>query len=470
MPRPLLQSLFEPIERRPLTVTELTGQVRAALEARFPAVWVEGEISNFHEHGSGHWYFTIKDAGAQLRAMCARGTNARIRFRPSDGLQVRARGRLKVYEPRGEYQISVEALDPVGAGALRVAFEQLRDRLAGEGLFADEIKRPLPAHVRRVGIVTSETGAAIHDMLYVLRARTRGVDVLLAPSRVQGEGAGESVAASIALLNEHHRLSVAAGDARGTLDLIIVGRGGGSIEDLWAFNTEEVARAIRASAIPIISAVGHEKDWTIADYVADMRAATPTAAAEIIARLEADALRSVEELTLRLAHGVGAQLAEAHARLREVVSSPAFTDVETRLRDSGERLRAAEHALENAARRMLEQKRRKLETLTRTLSPARTARRASVAASRLAVARERLVAVMRANIEDERGRLAVAVASLDALSPLDVLARGYAIVETERGQIVRRTEDVLRGSRVRVRLRRGALRCVVEDVERIEQK
>lgn len=469
MPRPLLQSLFEPIERRPLTVTELTGQVRAALEARFPAVWVEGEISNFHEHGSGHWYFTIKDAGAQLRAMCARGANARIRFRPSDGLQVRARGRLKVYEPRGEYQISVDALDPVGAGALRVAFEQLRDRLAGEGLFADEIKRSLPAHVRRVGIVTSPTGAAITDMLYVLRARTRGVDVLLAPSRVQGDGAGESVAAAIELLNEHHQASLAAGDERSRVDLIIVGRGGGSIEDLWAFNTEEVARAIRASGIPVISAVGHEKDWTIADHVADVRAATPTAAAEIIARLEMDALRNVEELTLRLAHAVGAQLADAHARLREAVASPAFTDVETRLRNSRERLRAAEHDLEIAARGMLEAKRRQLETSIRALSPARTARRASLAASRLAIARERLLATLRANIEDERARLAVAVASLDALSPLDVLARGYAIVETERGQIVRRTEDVLRGSRVRVRLRRGALRCVVEDVERIEQ-
>lgn len=466
MSRPLLQSLFDSTERRPLTVTELTGQVRGALEARFPAVWVEGEISNFHEHTSGHWYFTIKDAGAQLRAMCARNANVRVRFRPSDGLQVRARGRLKVYEPRGEYQIVVEALDPVGAGALRVAFEQLRARLAAEGLFAEEIKRPLPALIRRVGIVTSPTGAAIHDMLYVLRRRTRAVDVVLAPARVQGEGAAAQIAASVVLLNEHHEQALANDDIQGTLDLIIIGRGGGSIEDLWAFNAEEVARAIRASSVPVISAVGHETDWTIADYAADVRAATPTAAAETVARQEAEAWRALEELTARLARSVVATLTEARARLSEATTSPAFAEIPAQLHGARERLRTAEHRLEIAARRMAEAKRRRLETLTRLLSPTRTARKTSLARARLAVAQQRLVAAAQVNIDDGRSRLAVAVASLDALSPLDVLARGYSITETERGRIVRQTEDAPPGTRVRVRVRRGALRCRVEEIER----
>ncbi|HZG53809.1 MAG TPA: exodeoxyribonuclease VII large subunit, partial [Pyrinomonadaceae bacterium] len=209
----LLLSLFDETERRPLSVSELTSQVRGALENRFASVWVEGEISNFKAAASGHWYFTIKDEGAQLHAKCFRGVNGRIRFRPSDGLQVRARGRLTVYEPRGEYELLVEGLDPVGAGALRVAFEQMRDRLAAEGLFAEELKRPLPLLPRRVGVVTSPTGAAVHDILRVIARRTRTVNVLLAPTRVQGEGAGAEVARAIRLLNSRHRAALADGRA-----------------------------------------------------------------------------------------------------------------------------------------------------------------------------------------------------------------------------------------------------------------
>src|ERR671939_427760 len=208
MTDPLLLSLFDETERRPLSVTELTMQVRGALESRFASVWVEGEISNFKGAASGHWYFTIKDEGAQLRAKCFRGANARIRFRPSDGLQVRARGRLTVYEPRGEYELSVEALDPIGAGALRVAFEQMRDRLMAEGLFAEELKRPLPILPRRVGIVTSLNGAALRDILTALARRTRTVHALLSPTRVQGEGASPESVRAIELLNGHHRCSL----------------------------------------------------------------------------------------------------------------------------------------------------------------------------------------------------------------------------------------------------------------------
>src|SRR5918992_5484561 len=204
MPHPLLQSLFDDVERRPLSVTELTEQVRGALESRFASVWVEGEISNFKAHTSGHWYFTIKDEGAQLRAKCFRSANSRIRFRPTDGLHVRARGRLTVYEARGDYELIVEALDPVGAGALQIAFEQLRDRLQAEGLFAQELKRPLPVFPGRVGIVTSPTGAAIRDILNVISRRTSTVHVLFSPARVQGEGAGPDIARAIRLINQHH--------------------------------------------------------------------------------------------------------------------------------------------------------------------------------------------------------------------------------------------------------------------------
>jgi exodeoxyribonuclease VII large subunit len=264
MSQPLFSALFDETERRPMTVSQLTNAIRTALESRFASVWVEGEISNFKAHSSGHWYFTIKDPNAQLRAKCFRSSNQRIRFKPTDGLHVRARGKLTVYPPRGEYELVVETLDPVGAGALRIAFEQLRDRLQAEGLFAKELKRPLPVFPRRVGIVTSPTGAAIRDMLNVISRRTQTVNVLLSPARVQGDNAGPDIARAIRLLNQHHERAVREGREKDRIDVLIVGRGGGSTEDLWAFNTEEVARAIRSSAIPVISAVGHETDFTIA--------------------------------------------------------------------------------------------------------------------------------------------------------------------------------------------------------------
>src|ERR671938_1854534 len=247
MPKPLLLSLFDETERRPLSVSELTMQVRGALEARFASVWVEGEISNFRQAASGHWYFTVRDEGAQLRATCFRGVNCRIRFRPSDGLLVRVRGRMTVYEPRGEYELLVEALDPVGAGALRVAFEQLKERLAAEGLFDESLKRELPLLPRRVGVVTSTAGAALRDIVRAVERRTRTVSLLVAPARVQCEGAGAEIALAIRALNRHHARAVAEGLTEEQVDVIIVGRGGGPAEDLWAFNEEEVARAIRAS-------------------------------------------------------------------------------------------------------------------------------------------------------------------------------------------------------------------------------
>ncbi|HEY0405517.1 MAG TPA: exodeoxyribonuclease VII large subunit [Pyrinomonadaceae bacterium] len=465
MTHPLLMSLFDETERRPLSVSELTMQVRGAVESRFAAVWVEGEISNFKAAASGHWYFTIKDEGAQLRATCFRGINSRIRFRPSDGLQVRARGRLTVYEPRGEYELMVEALDPVGAGALRVAFEQLRDRLAAEGLFAEELKRPLPLFPRRVGIVTSPTGAAIRDILHVISRRTRTVDLLIAPARVQGEGAGLELARAIALLNELNARAIAEGRERERVDVIIVGRGGGSAEDLWAFNDERLARAIRASSIPVISAVGHETDFTIADFAADLRAPTPSAAAATVAAREDEMADAVHDLTRDLVQAVRFRLMEQRARVQEAAMSQGFDDVRTRLRDAATIVDEARHRLETLMGRAAHRARRRADAVSYRLQPAQLAARLAVARNRFDVARAERDAAVLMRLDDARARLAVAVASLDALSPLAVLKRGYALAVDARGKLLLDARAVEPGDELHLRLARGRVRCRVEQTE-----
>jgi exodeoxyribonuclease VII large subunit len=456
-------SLFDETERRPLSVSELTSQVRGALENRFASVWVEGEISNFKAHTSGHWYFTIKDESAQLRATCFRGVNRAIRFRPSDGLQVRARGRLTVYEPRGDYELAVEGLDPVGAGALRVAFEQLRERLAAEGLFDEALKRELPLLPRRVGVVTSPTGAALRDIVRAVERRTRTVSILVAPARVQGEGAAGEIARAVESLNEYHLRAL--GEGREGVDAIIVGRGGGSAEDLWAFNEEEVARAIRASVVPVISAVGHETDFTIADFAADVRAATPTAAAELVAEREDEIASYVEDLTHGLVNAARYRLITERARVQEAAMSYGFDAVRRALRAAGEQREGATRRLERALTRGFEQARRRAEAATCRLSPARTAARANEARVRLAVLWAELERAAAERLEDGRGRVAVSAAALDAMSPLAVLGRGYALVHDESGRLLSSARETTAGERVRVRLAEGVLGCVVERVE-----
>jgi exodeoxyribonuclease VII large subunit len=278
-------------ERLPiLTVTRLAALLKEVVEENFAQVLVEGEISNFSVPASGHFYFSLKDESAQVRAVMFRSQARLLAFRPENGMQVILSGRVSLYPQRGEVQLVAERLEPLGIGSLQVAFEQLKTRLAGEGLFAEARKRPLPTFPRTVGVVTSATGAAIHDIVNVLRRRGAGLRLLLAPVRVQGDGAAAEIAAAIA---DHNRLGVA--------DVLIVGRGGGSLEDLWAFNEEVVARAIHASAIPVISAVGHEVDFTIADFVADLRAPTPSAAAELVARSRLELEGHLDHLAQRLA-------------------------------------------------------------------------------------------------------------------------------------------------------------------------
>lgn len=418
--QPLFNALFDDTERKPLSVSQLTNSIRITLESRFNAVWVEGEISNFKSHSSGHWYFTLKDSNAQIRAKCFRSTNTRIRFRPADGLHVRARGKLSLYAPRGEYELVVEALDPVGAGALRIAFEQLRDRLNAEGLFAKELKRPLPVFPRRVGIVTSATGAAIRDILNVISRRTRTVHVLFSPAKVQGDLAGPDIARAIRFINLYHERALSEGRTDDLVDVLIVGRGGGSTEDLWAFNTEEVARAIRKSAIPVISAVGHETDFTIADFVADHRAPTPSAAAEIVAAHEDELCKRLDHLGRQLIRQTRFQIVSLRTHVQKQALSHAFDEVKSRLTRA----------------------RRRYESATSAVT-----------------------ASIDDKLQEGRERLGLAAASLDALSPLGVLQRGYAIAQDASGKLVRDAASVNAGDEVSVRLARGRLNTRVVTTE-----
>ena len=465
MSQPLFASLFDETERRPLTVSELTESVRKAIEARFSTVWVEGEISNFKAHSSGHWYFTIKDEGAQLRAKCFRSANSRIRFRPKDGLHVRARGRLTVYEARGDYELIVEALDPVGAGALQIAFEQLRDRLQAEGLFAPERKRPLPIFPGRVGIVTSPTGAAIRDILNVISRRTRTVHVLFSPARVQGEAAGSDIARAIRLLNDHHQRAQAEGRDEDLIDVLIVGRGGGSTEDLWAFNTEEVARAIRGSAIPVISAVGHETDFTIADFVSDQRAPTPSAAAELVAAREDQLCATLAQAGQNLSRLMRYKIVTARARVQQQALSQAFAEVRGRLRDAAADTNSARHRLEILVNQTLRGARLRNDALSGSLAPAQLRARLAEARVRFDSAYTSCNIALEKQLEEARARLRIAAASLDALSPLAVLQRGFAVAQSADGKLLRDAKQVSVGDSIKIRLARGRIEARVESVE-----
>ena len=465
MSQPFLASLFDEAERRPVSVSELTTAIRGTLEKRFATVWVEGEISNFRAVSSGHWYFTLKDELAQLRSACYRSSNQRIRFRPEDGLQVRARGRLSVYEPKGEYQLIVETLEPVGAGALQLAFEQTKARLAAEGLFAEAVKRAIPMFPRRIGVITSPSGAAIRDILNVISRRTRTVHVLFVPARVQGDGSAQEVVRAIKFLNDFHARALSEGRIDAGIDVMIVGRGGGSIEDLWAFNEEVLARAIRSSTIPVISAVGHETDFTIADFVADLRAPTPSAAAEIVAAHEAQLCSLLETLAANLRRSIRYRISGARNDVQELALSPAFDAVMARLRDAMTATDDAEHRLQTAIISNLQRVQRRLGAAAHTLSPAQLRSAVTAAQVRLASLTRTRDANMTMRLESARQKLGVVAAALDAMSPLKVLERGYAIARNAGGEVVREASTTAIGDALRVHLWKGALECRIEAVE-----
>ncbi|MEK6303103.1 MAG: exodeoxyribonuclease VII large subunit [Acidobacteriota bacterium] len=438
-------------QRRALSVSELTARLKTLVESSFVQVLVEGEISNFRRHTSGHWYFTLKDEGAALRCACFRMQNRLIRFAPEDGLSVSARGRLSVYETRGEYQLVVEYLEPVGVGALQLAFEQLKSKLAAEGLFDAERKRPLPLLPRCIGVVTSSTGAAVRDIVRVIRRRNEAVSVLIAPARVQGEGAALEIAHAIKLLS-----------ARPEVDVIIVGRGGGSMEDLWCFNDERVARAIVKSRVPIISAVGHETDFTIADFVADLRASTPSAAAELVASAHDEISARIAGLQSDLNRALRYRVLELRSRVSELESSRAFDSVQMKIRNTSQRLDDATHSLESLLRGSVKTRRAGLGDLALRLSAADLRRALIEKRAALSSFAGRLNANVRTKLDQGKERLAVGAGKLTSLSPLAVLARGYAIAFDERGRVIKRANDVQSGSRVNVKVSDGSFAAVKE--------
>lgn len=385
------------------TVTELTHSIRDMLEGKFPDTWVCGEVSNWRPNeSSGHWYFSLKDAGSQISAVMFRGANSSVKFKITQGMELICHGRLSVYPPRGGYQIIIDACEPKGVGALQLAFEQLKQKLAAEGLFDKARKLPLPYLPKRVGVVTSPTGAAIKDICNVLRRRFPSIEVLLAPVRVQGDGAAAEIARAIQLL-----------DARGDVDVMIVGRGGGSIEDLWAFNEEVVARAIAKAQTPIVSAVGHEIDFTIADFVADVRAATPSAAAELVVPVCDDLRASIKDKRRQLVQGLRTRVARSTERLHHL---------RQRLRFPTNRITDGLQRIDNL--------------------------------------RERLQVVMRHGIERQRQQVAHWAGQLQHLSPLAVLAKGYAVVQKD-GLAVRDAATLKAGDVLAVRLAKGSVEAKV---------
>ena len=445
-----------------MTVSELNAQVRSEIERRFASVWVEGEITNFIEARSGHWYFTLGDGLSQLKAALYRGQNYRIRFKPFDGLQVRVRGRLTLYEPRGEYQILAESLEPVGEGALRVAYEQIKAKLDGEGLFDAALKRPLPPFPRKVGVVTSPTGAAFFDILHVLSRRARSVNIILIPTLVQGEMAGDGIRLAIRLANE---FNISAGDAE-KIDVLIVGRGGGAAEDLWAFNEEHVARAIRASEIPVISAVGHEKDFTIADLIADLRAPTPSAAAEIVAQREEDILGHLQRQSNNLSQIMSFKLLEARGRLQSLAMSPVFVEFPNQVRELRLLLEDLFNRSSSAVSERLNDLDSRLANVSARLSPVKLAAKVGTNTGRLAVLEQRHSFAGNEITARRIEKLDVVMAKLDAMSPLAVLNRGFSITENERGEILRDASQTKAGGKLKIRLARGKLEAEVLSTEK----
>jgi exodeoxyribonuclease VII large subunit len=414
-------------EPRVFSVSEVVRAAARMLEARFPSVWVEGEISNLSQPRSGHVYFTLKDDSAQLPAVMFRAQAQRLRFRLEDGQKLRARGRLSIYDGQGKFQLYADDLEPVGLGALQLAFEQLKERLGAEGLFDTGRKRPLPRWPRRIGVVTSPTGAAIRDILRIAerRGRTR---FLLAPCQVQGVTAPMEIVAALRLLQKQP-----------DIDVIIVGRGGGSAEDLAAFNDERLARAIAACPVPVVSAVGHEVDFTIADFVADLRAPTPSAAAELVVPLFSQLVEQIDQARERLLRAGRRQIDDARLELDGELGRASSA--------LGQKL--------TRARRQVEQESRRLAALHPTTRLHRDRADLQLLATRL---RRR----MEQQLLAERRTLGVATGKLDALSPLRVLERGYSLVRTSEGHVVTDADQVSPGEKVEVRLARGTLGCAVE--------
>jgi exodeoxyribonuclease VII large subunit len=439
--------------RRVLSVAQLNARLRNTLEVEFAEVWVEGELSGCKTHASGHLYFTLKDSAAQVRSFMFRSTTRYLRFKPADGQRVIARGKITLYEARGECQFVCEHMEPHGLGALQLAFEQLKKRLESEGLFEAARKRPLPALPRKIGVVTSLDGAAIRDIINVLTRRYRNAQIVIRPARVQGDGAAVDVARGIK----------AIGGVPG-VDVVIVGRGGGSIEDLWAFNEEIVARAIALCPAPVVSAVGHETDFTIADFVADVRAPTPSAAAEIVVAAKDEFCGRIDRLEDRLRAAADGRVQRLSRRVHALDSRPALAGVPGRVAMRGRHTSELQHASARLTRARLLATDRRLQLLDRQLATFDLGRRLGAIRTRLVVAEGRLARAAGARRHREETRLRDSAGRLAALSPLAVLGRGYSVCWNADGtRIIRNADQTSAGDRVRVRLAKGELDCDVRE-------
>ncbi|EKO3536012.1 exodeoxyribonuclease VII large subunit [Vibrio fluvialis] len=432
------------------TVSRLNAEVRLLLENEMGIVWLLGEISNFSAPVSGHWYLTLKDSRAQVKCAMFKGSNRLVRFKPQNGQQVLVKARLSLYEPRGDYQIIIESMQPEGDGRLQQEFDQLKMQLAAEGLFAQTLKKPLPEHPRCVGIITSKTGAALHDILQVLKRRDPSLPIIIYPTLVQGEDAAIQIAQAIGRAN-----------ARGECDVLIVGRGGGSLEDLWCFNHEIVARTIAASQIPIISAIGHEIDVTIADFVADVRAPTPSAAAELVSRDNSHKKQAFQGYEHKIASAMRHYFAEQKVSLKQLQYRLDKQHPMYRLQRQQQQLDELSMRLERAVQKQLNGTRQHLakqQHRLQLLSPEKTLREQRYT---LALRERNLIDAMQRQLVMSRHRFTRLIDKLDTVSPLATLSRGYSITQTAQGKIVRQATDVKTGDQLITRLANGDVHSTV---------
>ncbi|MCY9821241.1 exodeoxyribonuclease VII large subunit [Aeromonas media] len=435
------------------TVTRLNSAVRMILEQDLGLVWLTGELSNLAMPSSGHWYFSLKDISAQVRCAMFKGNNRRVPFRPQDGMQVLVQARVSLYEPRGDYQLIIESMQPAGDGMLALRFEELKRRLGAEGLFDEGRKRPLPREPRAVGLVTSATGAALHDMLTVLGRRAPDLPVFIYPTQVQGSAAIGQIVSAIALANR-----------RAEVDVLIVGRGGGSLEDLWCFNEEAVARAIAHSAIPVVSAVGHEVDVTISDFAADLRAPTPSAAAELVAPDRSARAQRLVHLKQRLVQAISQRQTAARHGFALLQKRLDHQDPKRRLEQQSQRLDELSGRLQQLLNLRLHQGERRLANLELRLQARSPEKMLAAGKRRHQLAQERLHTLMNKRLDLAAHRLAMLSARLDGISPLATLGRGYSITRTPNGEVIRRAAQVSPGQQLVTTLAEGALRVRVEEV------
>ena len=441
---------FRPPERRVWKVRDLVAAVRTHIEREYSDAWVEGEISNFRAPDSGHLYFTLKDGNAQIRVVMFRSSARLLRFRPTDGLQVVVRGRITVYEERGELQISAEYIEPKGAGSLQLAFEQLKAKLEAEGLFAAERKKMIPALPSRIGVVTSTQAAALRDILNVLQRRHHSVNVLIYQAQVQGDAASHEVAEGVRFFNQN-----------GNVDVIVVARGGGSAEDLASFNNEELARTVAESDIPIISAVGHETDFTIIDFVADLRAPTPSAAAELVIRSRQEVEDHAAALRERLSRAMRYRLLMGRQALTELAQHGAFARMMEVIRQRQQKLDDLTHRMELAERQGLQQAHRRWEMISAAVRHYDLRLVLSGMRKELENGTGALVAIMRNVLLQQRSRSERLHTALESLSPLAILERGYALVFDSNGQLLKDVRGIKMGDEISARVARGEVRATV---------